>query len=247
MSAVNNLDPCPLAAGPAGPAGADGAVGPTGPPGVAGPPGPPGPIGVTGAPGVAGATGMAGAPGPAGLTAISGDASNAAVLGSDSLLYVPAPYTASGHVDGLLAGQAAIVAFVATAVDFSTVQWVSGGLTYAPGVGFTVPVAGIYRLTAKVVIGASTWTSGLGGGHQTSGLSLYALVNGGFVDELANVNIQDGTYINSTPRVHGSTLLILDPLDQVTIQLRHQANAAKALTPTQQLSFFEIEYVSRAA
>jgi hypothetical protein len=69
-----------------------GAVGPTGPAGPAGPAGPTGPQGTqgtqgtTGAPGAPGATG---AQGPAGPSAVSANAGNAAVLGTDSLIFVP--------------------------------------------------------------------------------------------------------------------------------------------------------------
>lgn len=106
MSAVNNLDPCPPAAGPAGPpgaagiAGAMGATGPMGPAGVAGATGaigPSGPMGPTGPMGPAGAIGPTGATGPAGPAAISADAGNAAVLGGDGLLYVPTAYKLASH------------------------------------------------------------------------------------------------------------------------------------------------------
>jgi Collagen triple helix repeat (20 copies) len=63
-----------------------GAVGPTGPQGVIGPAGPTGSQGPTGA---TGSQGPAGATGPPGPTRVSGDAGNIAMLGSDSLLYVP--------------------------------------------------------------------------------------------------------------------------------------------------------------
>jgi hypothetical protein len=62
-------------AGATGPTGATGPAGPTGPTGAASTvPGPQGPQGATG---------------PAGPTRVSGDAGNVAMLGSDSLLYVP--------------------------------------------------------------------------------------------------------------------------------------------------------------
>jgi hypothetical protein len=88
--------------GPPGPTGAASTV--PGPPGPAGPtgaastvPGPQGPPGPTGpastVPGPQGPTGPAGAdstvPGPPGPSAVSSDADNAAILGSDDLIYVP--------------------------------------------------------------------------------------------------------------------------------------------------------------
>ena len=66
-----------------------GTGGGAGPPGPAGPQGPAGPTGSTGPQGPAGATG------PPGPSAVSADASNAAALGSDSLIFVPLPPQAS--------------------------------------------------------------------------------------------------------------------------------------------------------
>ena len=83
------------AVGPAGPAGADGPQGPQGPQGPAGADGAPGRDGVDGAPGPAGADGAPGIQGPPGPTAVSTDAGNAAMLGTDSLIYVP---TSTGTV-----------------------------------------------------------------------------------------------------------------------------------------------------
>ena len=91
--------------GPVGPAGADGVDGAVGPEGPAGPEGPQGPQGEQGDPGLNGNTGPQGPQGPAGAdgadgaqgpagpagpTAVSTDAGNTAVLGTDSLIYVPA-------------------------------------------------------------------------------------------------------------------------------------------------------------
>jgi len=75
--------------GATGPAGADGATGPQGPQGDTGPAGADGSDGAAGPQGPAGADGADGAQGPPGPTAVSEDADNAAVLGSDNLIYVP--------------------------------------------------------------------------------------------------------------------------------------------------------------
>lgn len=80
--------------GPAGPAGADGAVGPAGSAGTNGAPGaagPAGPKGDTGAAGPKGDAGATGSRGPAGPSAVSANAGNTARLGTDSLIFVPAP------------------------------------------------------------------------------------------------------------------------------------------------------------
>jgi hypothetical protein len=85
--------------GPTGPPGAPGQVGPQGLQGVPGPSGPAGPMGsqgpagtpgAPGAPGPQGPTGLIGAPGPAGPSVVSADAGNAARLGNDNFIYVPA-------------------------------------------------------------------------------------------------------------------------------------------------------------
>lgn len=90
--------------GPTGPAGPQGVAGPQGPPGATGADGAastiPGPQGIPGPAGATGAQGIQGIPGPIGLTggagppgpsAVSTDSGNQARLGSDSLLFVPAP------------------------------------------------------------------------------------------------------------------------------------------------------------
>jgi Chaperone of endosialidase/Collagen triple helix repeat (20 copies) len=76
--------------GQVGPQGLQGVPGPSGPAGTMGSQGPPGTPGTPGAPGPQGPTGLIGAPGPAGPTVISVDAGNAARLGSDNYIYVPA-------------------------------------------------------------------------------------------------------------------------------------------------------------
>ena len=73
----------PGATGSQGPAGSTGSQGPKGDPGTAGATGSQGPAGATGSQGPAGATG------PAGPTAVSANTGNQAVLGTDSLIYVP--------------------------------------------------------------------------------------------------------------------------------------------------------------
>ena len=69
-----------------------------GPPGPQGPAGPTGPSGANGTIGVDGATGPTGPVGPPGPNAVSADAGNAAVLGTDSLIFVPAPAVAPNEV-----------------------------------------------------------------------------------------------------------------------------------------------------
>ena len=85
-------------AGPQGPPGAAGAQGPKGDPGTAGSQGPKGDTGATGPTGPQGQPGTTGASGPPGPTAISADAGNFAVLGSDSLAYVPPALRLDGTV-----------------------------------------------------------------------------------------------------------------------------------------------------
>ena len=82
--------------GPEGPAstvpGPDGPTGPEGPAStVPGPQGDPGAQGDPGTPGADGVDGATGGVGPAGPSAVSVDAENTAVLGTDSLIFVPAP------------------------------------------------------------------------------------------------------------------------------------------------------------
>ena len=75
--------------------------GPPGPPGATGPAGPQGdtgPTGATGDTGPKGDTGATGATGPEGPTAISADIGNRAVLGSDTLIFVPNTFV--GVTDG---------------------------------------------------------------------------------------------------------------------------------------------------
>ena len=76
--------------GPAGAQGAQGATGAQGPQGVQGPQGIQGKVGLTGPQGATGATGATGAQGVPGPSAVSADPNNAARLGSDSLIWVPA-------------------------------------------------------------------------------------------------------------------------------------------------------------
>jgi collagen triple helix repeat protein len=83
-----------LTVGPQGPQGIPGPTGPTGPQGTTGATGSAGPQGATGAQGpqgVSGATGPQGPVGPAGPSAVSANAGNQATLGTDSLIFVPAP------------------------------------------------------------------------------------------------------------------------------------------------------------
>lgn len=85
--------------------GADGPMGSMGPPGAPGTPGTPGPAGVPGPPGLPGQAGSQGPPGPGGNqgpagppgpSAVSQNLGNAAILGSDGLIFVPG--AASGGV-----------------------------------------------------------------------------------------------------------------------------------------------------
>jgi hypothetical protein len=77
--------------------GPQGVAGPQGNTGLTGPAGPTGPTGPTGATGTQGPIGPTGAQGPPGPTAVSADANNQAKLGSDSLIYVPAPGGPTSH------------------------------------------------------------------------------------------------------------------------------------------------------
>jgi hypothetical protein len=81
--------------GPMGPAGPKGDVGPVGPKGDTGAVGPKGDAGVNGTNGVDGAVGPQGPQGIPGPTAVSNNVGNAAVLGSDGLIYV-APSSGGG-------------------------------------------------------------------------------------------------------------------------------------------------------
>jgi hypothetical protein len=85
--------------GPMGPAGPTGAVGPVGPKGDTGAVGPKGDPGIDGKDGVDGAMGPQGPQGIPGPTAVSNNVGNAAVLGSDGLIYV-APYSGGGGSGG---------------------------------------------------------------------------------------------------------------------------------------------------
>ena len=78
-----------ISEGPPGPPGATGATGPQGDTG---------PTGATGDTGPKGDTGATGATGPEGPTAISADIGNRAVLGSDTLIFVPNTFV--GVTDG---------------------------------------------------------------------------------------------------------------------------------------------------
>jgi hypothetical protein len=80
-----------------------GGIGGGGGEGMVGPPGPQGPQGDPGIDGDDGAPGPAGPPGPEGPegpTEVSIDADNRAVLGSDSLIFVPNTYSFKGVIDG---------------------------------------------------------------------------------------------------------------------------------------------------
>jgi collagen type VII alpha len=83
------------ATGPQGAIGAQGPAGPTGPQGAVGLTGPPGLTGATGPTGPQGLTGPVGPVGPAGPSAVSANTGNQAVLGTDSLIFVPAPPAAA--------------------------------------------------------------------------------------------------------------------------------------------------------
>jgi hypothetical protein len=90
----------PGAAGPQGPKGDAGATGPQGLPGSAGSQGPKGDKGDAGTAGSPGATGPQGPTGPAGPSAVSANPGNQAKLGTDSLIFVPAPTGIKGVTDG---------------------------------------------------------------------------------------------------------------------------------------------------
>ena len=126
---VHDIEVRGMTPGPAGPTGATGAQGPKGDPGVAGATGA---TGATGPAGSTGATGPAGSTGPAGPTAVSANAGNQAVLGSDSLLFVPhdaAKYDASNPT-GYITAAAVPVASSTTPLMDGTAA-VGTGTTWA--------------------------------------------------------------------------------------------------------------------
>jgi hypothetical protein len=90
----------PGAQGPQGPQGNTGATGPEGPTGAPGLQGPQGPKGDKGDAGTPGASGPQGSVGPAGPSAVSANAGNLAKLGTDNLIFVPAPTAIKGVTDG---------------------------------------------------------------------------------------------------------------------------------------------------
>ena len=111
------------AAGPQGPKGDVGAAGQTGSQGPKGDKGDAGLQGVPGAPGSAGATG------PAGPSAVSANAGNSARLGTDNLIFVPAP--TKGVIDGspAAAGDKGEYLTASNTVGFNLVTAVSANVT----------------------------------------------------------------------------------------------------------------------
>lgn len=116
LNIINQGQPGPQ--GPAGAQGPQGNAGAQGAQGIAGPTGPTGPQGATGATGATGPQGTvgpqgpqgnvgpAGATGPAGPSAVSTNTGNAATLGTDNLIFVPAAptaYTGAPAMDGTAA------------------------------------------------------------------------------------------------------------------------------------------------
>jgi hypothetical protein len=87
-------------AGAPGPQGQQGPKGDKGDAGATGAQGAQGPQGLPGATGAAGSAGSVGATGPAGPSAVSANAGNLAKLGTDNLIFVPAPAAIKGVTDG---------------------------------------------------------------------------------------------------------------------------------------------------
>ena len=83
-----------------GPQGNTGVTGPEGPVGAPGLQGPQGPKGDKGDAGTSGASGPQGSVGPAGPSAVSANVGNLAKLGTDNLIFVPAPTAIKGVTDG---------------------------------------------------------------------------------------------------------------------------------------------------
>ena len=159
--------------GSAGPTGPPGATGPTGPAGPAGPAGPKGDTGSTGLPGAPGQTGPAGSKGdagstgpagpkgdtgstgpkgdvgstgPKGPTAVSADAKNLARLGSDQLLFVPAPpiYPACSVYQ---ATAQSIPSGTATKILFDTVEYDTTSAFDLTNNRFKPTVDGYYQIS----------------------------------------------------------------------------------------------------
>jgi Collagen triple helix repeat (20 copies) len=107
--------------GDPGPQGNPGAIGPQGPKGDAGAAGSQGPKGDKGDAGTAGTTGPQGPTGPAGPTAVSANAGNQAKLGTDNLIFVPAPTGIKGITDGsdAAAGQVGEVISASNTVGYN--------------------------------------------------------------------------------------------------------------------------------
>src|SRR5215831_2759129 len=134
--------------GPQGPQGPIGLTGPAGPQGLAGSPGSTGPQGPTGAAGPQGATG------PAGPSAVSANAGNVATLGTDNLIFVPAP---SVILRSYLAGLT-----LSTAGSSAT-------FSVAAGVAADSTNANMMTLAAAISKTTGAWVVGSGNGALDTG------------------------------------------------------------------------------
>src|SRR5215467_13433505 len=142
------------ATGPQGLQGDPGATGATGPQGPQGPPGSAGAQGSTGPQGPTGAAGPQGATGPAGPSAVSANAGNVATLGTDNLIFVPAP---SVILRSYLAGLT-----LSTAGSSAT-------FSVAAGVAADSTNANMMTLAAAISKTTGAWVVGSGNGALDTG------------------------------------------------------------------------------
>jgi hypothetical protein len=142
-----------------------GAVGPTGPQGVIGPAGPTGSQGPTGA---TGSQGPAGATGPPGPTRVSGDAGNIAMLGSDSLLYVPPDQLATTTKIGAL-----------QKLSGNTTDFLDGTNTFQPLANAVQPVIWSVRLRTFQALSNNTFEVD----QRNIGAALTNPANGTFIQD----------------------------------------------------------------
>jgi hypothetical protein len=167
------------------------AAGEGGAEGPPGPPGPPGPIGLSGS---QGDEGPPGPPGPPGSNAVSTDANNAAILGSDNLIYVP---------DGVVGGisEAEVEAIAAG----STLGLQQGLLAADAQPGLTVLAVG-YTDTGKVQgtsLGAGNVVEVYASGTDfNSGNVLYREFMG-LGEAICFTGLSNGAIITSTQGFYG--------------------------------------------
>jgi hypothetical protein len=154
-------------AGPQGPAGAVGAVGPQGPPGAdgavgaVGPPGPAGNDGAVGPVGPQGPLGAVGAVGPAGPAGAVGAVGPAGPAGAVGAVGPAGPAGGNGPLVAFNVGRAAqpvqvVAGGITNTVDFDNVVFNYGGGFNDDTNQFTPPVPGIYQYNVVVSIESAT-------------------------------------------------------------------------------------------